>query len=132
MSDGQAHQFLGGDMKNSILGALLVTFASGAGYADPGACDVLKGKTFLSVNQYPMGENPDGIVFGNYRVSFARDGSEIRIREHDYTASGPYTCDNREGKFVLNKGESVGTWTGFYNAEANILLLEGIWYRESK
>ncbi len=113
-----------------LLVAAFVPATSFATVSQP--CEIVKGKTFESVSEYPMGESPEGTVFGHRRATFSSDGGELSIREDDYTASGSYTCANPEGKIVLDKGESVGSWTGYYNAESDLLLLEGAWYRQSK
>lgn len=116
----------------NLLSVLLILIGSVSANADSTVCDSLKGKTFVSDNNLPVGLGEDGVILDRWEVSFALDGSKISIHEHDYTASGSYSCDNREGKFVLDKGERVGKWTGFFNLRSNVLILEGHWYHESK
>ena len=66
---------------------------------------------------------------GKRSIDFDANEATVRIREDDAFATGAYTCDNKEGRFVLDKGPSVGKLTGNFLPSAGVILLDGVWFQ---
>ena len=118
-------------MERYFSGLLFIWFASLANAQAPiGTCEMLKGSTFISVSDHPIGEGLKGTVYGKLSIVFDQTKSQLVAREADYFVRGEYRCDDAEGFFVVDKG-TAGKWAGNFQPDSKVILFQGSWYRQT-
>ena len=87
------------------------------------ACDVVEGRTFLSVDERECGLTPDGPAMCHWRLQFS-DG-EYSWSYSDVSESGTYTCD---GDTLDASGGGGASYRGTVESDPDRLTWDGVTY----